>query len=154
MVLRRVQHLEQRRTRIAAVVRADLVDLVEQHDGVHRSRLADRPHQPARQRADVGAPVATDLGLVAHAAEGDANELAAQRPRHALTQRGLADTGRTGQHHDGTGTASADDRHAALGTPGPNGQVLDDAVLDVVQPVVVGVEDFTRGLQVGRVLGA
>ncbi len=95
-----------------------------------------------------------DLGLVAHAAEGDANELAAQRPSHALTQRRLADTGRTGQHHHGAGTAAADDRHAALGATRPHGQVLDDAVLDVVQPVVVGVEDLARRLQVGRVLGA
>src|SRR6202008_4473054 len=31
-------------------------------------------------------------------------------------------------------------------------QVLDDAVLDVVQPVVVGVKSFPRGLQVRGVL--
>ena len=86
VVLRRIQHLQQGRRRVAAIVRADLVDLVEQHHRVHRTGLADRPDDAAGQRPDVGAPVPTDLRLVAHAAQGDANELAAQRPSDALTQ--------------------------------------------------------------------
>ena len=77
VVLRRVEHLEQRRRRIAAPVGADLVDLVEHDHRVHRPGVAQRAHEPARQRADVGAPVAADLGLVAHAAERHAHELAA-----------------------------------------------------------------------------
>ena len=40
VVLRRVEHLEQRRGRVAAPVGADLVDLVEQDDRVHRAGLA------------------------------------------------------------------------------------------------------------------
>ena len=119
VVLRRVEHLQQGRRWVAAVVGADLVDLVEQHDGVHRPRLADGAHDAARQRADVGPPVTTDLGLVAHAAEGDANELAAQRTCHALTQRRLADAGRTGQHHHGARTTPADDLHARAGRDAP-----------------------------------
>ena len=153
MVLRRVEHLEQRGTRVAAVVGAHLVDLVEQHDGVHRPRLADGAHDAAGQRTDIGTPMTADLGLIAHAAEGDTNELAAQRACHALTERRLADARRTGQHHHGTGTAAADDGHAALGTPGAHRQVFHDAVLDVLEPVVVGVEDLPRGHQVRRVLG-
>ena len=154
VVLRRVEHLEQRRTRVAAVVGADLVDLVQQHNGIHRSRLADRTHDPARQRAHVGAPVPADLGLVAHTAQGDAHELAAQRPGHALAQRCLADAGRTGQHHHRARATAADDLQPALGAPGAHRQILDDAVLDVVQPVVVGVQDLPRRRQVRRVLGA
>src|SRR5256886_11991295 len=41
VVLRRVEPLEQRGRRVAPVVAADLVDLVEQHDRVHRARLAE-----------------------------------------------------------------------------------------------------------------
>ena len=154
VVLRGVQDLQQRRRRVATVVRTDLVDLVEQHDRVHRTGLADRADDPAGQRADIGAPVAADFGLVAHAAQGDANELAAQRAGHALTQRRLTDPGRAGQHHHRTRAAATDDLQAALGATGAHGQVLHDAVLDVVQPVVVGVEDFPGRLEVGRVLGA
>ena len=153
MVLRRVEHLEQRRARVTAVVGTDLVDLVQQHNGIHRSRLADRAHDPARQRAHIGATVPADLGLVAHTAQGDAHELAAQRPGHALTQRRLADTRGTGQHHHRAGAATADHLQPALGTTCPHGQVLDDAVLDVLEPVVVGVEDFACRFQVGGVLG-
>ena len=144
VVLRRVEHLEQRRRRVAAEVRADLVDLVEQHDRVHRAGLGDRPDDAAGQRADVGAPVAADLGLVAHAAEGDADELAAERAGDGLAQRRLADAGRADEREHGARAAAADDLQAALGATAAHGEVLDDAVLHVVEAVVVGVEDLAR----------
>ena len=154
VVLRRVEHLEQRRRRVAAVVGADLVDLVEQHDRVHRAGLLDRPDDAAGQRADVRAPVAADLGLVADAAEGDADELAAQRARDGLAERGLADAGRPDEQDHGAGAAAADDLQAALGAAGADGEVLHDPVLDLVEAVVVGVEHLAGGGDVGRVLGA
>ena len=86
VVLRRVEHLEQRRRRVAAPVGADLVDLVEQDHRVHRPGVAQGADEPARQRADVGAPVAADLGLVADAAERHADELAV-RARGRSTRR-------------------------------------------------------------------
>ena len=92
VVLLRVEHLEQRRGRIAAEVGPELVDLVEHHDGVHRPRL-HRLDDPAGQRAHVRAPVPADLGLVAHAAEGEPHELAADGPRDGLAEGGLADAG-------------------------------------------------------------
>ena len=94
VVLRRVEHLEQRRRRIAAPVGAELVDLVEQEDRVHGAGLLDRPGDAAGQGADVGAAVAADLGLVAHAAEGDPHERAAQGAADRLAERRLADAGR------------------------------------------------------------
>ena len=78
-VLRRVEDLEQRGRRIAAPVGAELVDLVEQDHRVHGAGVAQGPHEAARERADVGAPVTADLGLVADAAEAHAHELAVQR---------------------------------------------------------------------------
>ncbi len=73
-----------------------------------------------------------DLGLVAHAAEGDPDELAAERPGDGLAERGLADAGRTDQHHHGSGAAAADHLQATLGPAAADGQVLDNAVLDVI----------------------
>jgi hypothetical protein len=55
----------------------------------------------AGERADVGAAVAADLGLVAHAAEGDAHEGAARRVGDRLPERGLADAGRAREAQDG-----------------------------------------------------
>ena len=78
VVLCGVEHLEQRRTRVAAPVGADLVDLVEEEDGVHRPGLGDGPDDATGLRADVRAAVSTDLGLVTDATERDANELASE----------------------------------------------------------------------------
>src|SRR5213079_659588 len=141
VVLFRVQDLEQRRGRVAAVVGADLVDLVEQHDRVHRPGFLDGTDDPAGQRADVGTAVTADLRLVTDAAEGNADELAAHRLRDRFTQRRLTDTGRTGEGEHGAGAASADRAEAGFGTAPAHGQVLDDAFLNVVEPGVVGVED-------------
>ena len=86
VVLRGVEDLEQGRGRVAPVIRTHLVDLVQQHNGIHRPRLADGTHDATRQRTDVGTAVTADLRLVTHTAEGDAHELATQRPSDALTE--------------------------------------------------------------------
>ena len=99
-VLSRVEHLEQGRRRVAAPVGADLVDLVEQDHRVHRLRVAERAHEPAREGADVRAPVAADLRLVADAAERHPHELAVQRARDRLADRRLAGAGRPDQGQD------------------------------------------------------
>src|SRR3954467_8770048 len=99
-VLRRVEHLEQGGARVAAPVGADLVDLVEEDHRVHGAGVAQGTDEPSRQRADVGAAVAADLGLVAHAAERHADELPAHRPRDRLPDRRLARAGRTDQRQD------------------------------------------------------
>ena len=142
VVLRRVEHLEQGRARVAAPVGADLVDLVEHDHRVHRPGVAQRADQAARERADVRAPVAADLGLVADAAERHAHELAARRAGDRLADRGLAGAGRADQRQDRAGAAVLLD--AALDAQLLDGQVLDDAVLDVLEAGVVGVEHLAR----------
>ena len=106
MVLLRVEHLEQRRGRVAAVVGAELVDLVEHHHGVERSRLAQPLDDASGHRADVRPAVAADLGLVADAAERQAVELPSERARDRLSERRLADARRSDE---------AQDRAASLG---------------------------------------
>src|SRR6202012_4851940 len=78
VVLRRVQDLQQSGRRVAAPVGGDLVDLVEHDHRVHGPGVAQGTDQPARQCADVGTPVAADLGLVTDAAQAHAHELAAR----------------------------------------------------------------------------
>ena len=86
MVLRGVEHLEQRGRRVTAPVGAELVDLVEDDDGVHRARLAQRAHDPARTGADVGTPVTAHFGLIAYTTERHPAELAAERACDRFTQ--------------------------------------------------------------------
>ena len=77
VVLRRVEHLEQRRRRVALEAVAELVDLVQQEDRVLGARLLHPLDDAARERADVGAPVPADVRLVPRAAQGHADVLAA-----------------------------------------------------------------------------
>ena len=68
MILRRVQHFEQRGRRIPAPVGAQLIDLVEHDHRIHGAGVAQGTHQPAGQSSDVGAAMASDLGLIANTA--------------------------------------------------------------------------------------
>ena len=47
VVLRRVEHLQQRRGRVAPVVGAELVHLVQQDHRIHGAGVGDRPYDPA-----------------------------------------------------------------------------------------------------------
>ena len=139
VVLLGVEHLEQGRRRVAAEIGAHLVDLVEQEQRVDLLRLPHRLDHLAGHRADIGAAVAPDLGLVAHAAEAHAHELAARGARDRLAERGLADAGRADQ---------AKDRALQLVGAVLHREIFDDAVLDLLQPVMILVEDLLRLVEV------
>src|SRR5439155_20222346 len=94
--------------------------------------------------AHVGAPVAANLGLVAHAPEGDANEAAIEGTGDRLAERRLADARRAHEGEDGAGAALAGGAlvvEAALGPQLADREVLDDPVLHITEAGVVGVED-------------
>ena len=114
--------------------------------------VAQRADEPARQRADVGAAVAADLGLVAHAAERHAHELAPGRAGDRLADRGLAGAGRADQREDRAGALVLLD--PAVLAQLAHGQVLGDPVLHVLEPGVVGVEHLARVVRVEPLLGA
>src|SRR5207302_2990221 len=111
---------------------AELVDFVEHHDAIARSGLAQVLNDIARQRTDISAPMTADLGLVVHAAQAHAHELAPGRPGDALAERGLANAGRTDE---------AKDRALARRIELAHREVLEDAPLDLVEPVMVVIED-------------
>src|SRR5215467_5567658 len=90
-VLLRIEHFQEGRRGIAAEVRTELVDLVEQEERVRRLHLLHALDDLARQRAYIGPAMAADLGLVTHAAQRHAHEVAAGRLGDRLAQRGLAD---------------------------------------------------------------
>src|SRR4051812_24867661 len=91
-VLLRVEDLQHGGRGIAAVVRRELVDLVEEHHRVDRSGLLHRRDDATRHSANIGAPVSTDLRLVAHAAEADTHELATHSGGYRAAKAGLANT--------------------------------------------------------------
>src|SRR5262245_29445854 len=122
-VLLGIEHLLHGRRRIAVDARAHLVDLVQHRHAIACARLGDRLDDGAGQRADIGAPMAADLGLVVHAAQADARELAAHGAGDRLAQRGLAHAGRADK---------AQDRRLAFRRQLAHGEILDDALLDLL----------------------
>ncbi len=131
LVLLGIEHLEQGALGVAGPALTQLVDLVEQHDRVLDAGLGHGAQDAAGQGADVGAAMTAHLGLVAHAAERHAHERPARGVGDRLPERGLAHARRTGQ---------AQDRAALSAGHLAHGQVLEDALLDVLEAVVVGVE--------------
>ncbi len=131
VVLLRVEHLQQRGGRVAAIVLAKLINLVEQD---HRVGGADAPQlldDPAGLRADVGAAEAPQLGFVAHAAKAHAHEAAAEGAGDALAQAGLAHAGRANKRQDGLAARAA----AILAHGGAallHGQILQQALFDLL----------------------
>src|SRR5207344_3607121 len=105
----------------------------EQEQRVRSFGLAHRLDDLARHGADIGAPVTADLRLIVHAAEREAHEGAAGRPRDRLAERGLADAGRADQTQDWPGQLVG----ALL-----DGEIFDDALLDFLEPVTVVVENL------------
>ena len=138
-VLFRVQGFQQRRRRVALEALAHLVDLVEHDHRVHHFHVFQRLHQLAGQGADVGAPVALDLGLVAHAADTEAIERPPQGFGDGLAHTRLAHARRAYQQYDGTGD---------FAFVGAHGEEFEDAALDVIQARMVLVEHFARVLEV------
>ena len=145
IVLLRVEHLEQRRGRVAAVVAAELVDLIEHHDGVHAPGNGQAVDDAAGHRTDIRLAMAADLRLVVHAAEGNARELAVRGMGNAHGDARLARARRADQT-----------QHAALdiGRELAHGQIFRDAVLDLFEAEMLIVEHFARGAHIEPLLGA
>ena len=89
-VLLRVEHLQQRAAGVATEVVAQLVHLVEHKDRVLGLHAAQALDDAARHGADVGAPEAANVGLVADAAQGQPHELAVHGAGDAEAQARLA----------------------------------------------------------------
>ena len=106
--------------------------------GIHRPRVAQCADQPPRQRADVGAAVATDFGLVAHAAERHADELPPSGTRDRFADGRLAGSRRSDQRQDRARSPVVGE--AALGAELAHRQVFGDAALHVLQAGVFGVQ--------------
>ena len=100
VVLLGVEHFQEGGGRVAAEIGAELVDFVEHHDGVVGAGLAEFLDDAAGECADVGAAMAADVGFVAHAAQRDAHEVAAQRCGDGFAEAGFADARRADEAED------------------------------------------------------
>ncbi len=111
---------------------AELVHLVEHEDRIAGLGLADRLDDVAGQSADIGAPMAADLGLVVQTAEAYALEFPPRGARDRLTQGGLAHAGRADETQN---------RALAVRFQLAHGEKFENALLDLGQSVMVLVQD-------------
>ena len=68
IVLLRIQHLQQRRGRITLVIRAQLINFIQQNQGVSSARLVNGGNDPAGHGAYVGPSVSPYIRFIPHAA--------------------------------------------------------------------------------------
>ena len=90
VVLLAVQHLQQRRGRVAPVISAELVDLIQHQQRVHGAAATDALYDTSRHGADIGLAVAADIRFIPHAAKRDSVQLAVQCLGNRQSNRGLA----------------------------------------------------------------
>lgn len=115
--------------------RADFVDLVDQDQRIIHLRRLQAMNQLSGHRAQVRATVALNLAHVVRSANRKLVVLASQRTRDALRDARLS---RARRSHE----AQHLSRNVALQLP--HGDELQDAVLHVLQPVVVFVQHVLR----------
>ena len=99
-VLLRIEHFEQRRSRIAPEIAAQLVHLIQHEHRVVRARAPQRLDHLPRHRSDVRTAMPADLRLIVHAAQRNPLELAPQRTRDRAAQRRLPHSRRSDETKD------------------------------------------------------
>ena len=130
-ILLPVQHLQQGGGGIPPVVPAQLVDLVQEDEGVAALGLVDGGNNPAGHGAYIGLPVTTNFRLVADPAQGDAGQLPVHGPGHGHGDGGLAHPRRAHQ---------ADDLPLQVGGQLADGHKLQHPLFYLVQAEVVLVQ--------------
>ena len=139
VILLRIEDLEECAGRIAVVALGELVDLVEHHDRIGDAALLDAVHDAAGHRADVGSAVAADIRLIPHAAEAHTDIFAPECPGDRLTDTGFAGAGRADEQQDGACLLLLEIHDRNL---------LDDALLDLLQTVMILVQHLLRLIEI------
>src|SRR6185436_2899024 len=144
-VLLRIEHFQQRRRRIAAEVLAELVDFIEENYRIDHLGASHRLNDASRHRPDISAPVTADLGFVPYTTQRHAYELASEGTGDGPAKRSLADARRTNEAEN-LSIKSSDQRHHC--------DEVEDSVLHLIEPVVVGVQNRTCVSDIEDLVGA
>ena len=134
-----IEYFEQSGRRIAPHAGTDLVDFVQKEERIFHAHLGHGLDDLARHRTDVSTAVTADVARILHAAQSHAHVLAARGAGDRFTETGLADAGSAHQTQN---------RRLDLVDSTLHGQVFQDALLDLFQPPVIGVEDFLGLLEI------
>src|SRR5438093_13406876 len=139
VVLPRIEHFEQRAGRVAAKIRANLVDLIKHENRVPRTCPPQFLNNSTRHRSDVCATMTTDFRLVAHTAETDPHKFAAQRVGNRLAETGFAYAGRP---------EKTEDRAVSLRIEFSYREIFDEPLFNFFQIVVIAIKDLLRLIEI------
>ncbi len=92
-----VQHFQERGGRIASIIGAHLVHLVQKQEAVFCSRLRHGGHNPPRHRAHIGLSVASDVRFIMNAAQRNPRHFAVQASGDGVSNGSFAHAWRTHQ---------------------------------------------------------
>ena len=102
-------------------------------------RLAQALDDLTRHRADIGAAMAANFGLIAHTAQRHADKFASRRAGDGFSKRCLANPRRSDK---------AQDRAFQFGGAFLHGKIFKDALLDLFQAVMVRVQNGLGARQI------
>src|SRR5713226_6869998 len=132
-VLLRTPTIATNRGGLAAEVHRHFVDFIEHEHWVLSPRFFHHLDDLAGQGADVGAAMAADFRLIAHAAERHTHELAAGRLGDRHSERSLAYARRSDE---------AKNRALRILDQLADGEKFKDALLDFLQAIMIFVQSF------------
>mmetsp|Transcript_51852 Transcript_51852/g.83726 ORF Transcript_51852/g.83726 Transcript_51852/m.83726 type:complete len:216 (-) Transcript_51852:1310-1957(-) len=135
LVLRGVEHLQQRRGRIALIPTPELVDFVEHYHGIVAACCLECLHNFPGHGANISATMALNFRHVCHATDAEAEKFASERRCNALADRCFAHSRRAVETNDFA-------LHGSL--ENADGNKLEDAIFDVFHGMVVAVQNITR----------
>ena len=138
-ILLRVQHFQQRRSRIASKITAHLVDFVKQKDRIHGPCALHSFDNTPRDGTHIGAPMSADFRLVTHAAQRHLHKLSANRFGNRAHHTGFTDARRADK---------AQDRPFHILFDTQNGKILDDSFLHFLQTVMIPIQNTARMFQI------
>src|SRR5712692_2337191 len=132
-VLLRIKCLQQCGSWIATEIPADFIDFVQHKYRIFRFGPPNTLDNMPGQRSNIGTPVAANFCLIMHTAQRNTNELASQSACNGFSQRSLAHTRGSYKTKDGT-------FHPGL--QAPHRKIVQNAILNFLQIVVIGIQNF------------
>ena len=141
-VLLRIQHFQHSGRWISLVITAHFIDFIQQHQWILHSGLPDALDQTSRHSPNISPAMTTDLCLIFHTSQADADILFIQCPGNRTGNTCLTGSGRSHQ---------TDDRAFASFCQSADSQKLQHTFFYFFQTIVIIIQNLLRIFQIGIV---
>ena len=101
IVLFGVEHFQERRRRVAAMVLAHFINFIKEKERIVKLRFLHGLNDASRHRADIGPAMTANFALITYAAKRDADKFPSRSAGNRFPERGLSDTRRSDEAQDG-----------------------------------------------------